>query len=154
MLELVSKALSYAFVIIIYIFIISITRLIYLDIRVMSRKKAGFSDTEAYLKLINLKHDLDYEVEESYPLYDDNILGRGEKSTIIIEDPFLSQNNTRIYKKDNAFYIEDLDSTNGTELNGEKLVDEIVELIDGDRISIGDLNFIFIMPIKPNEVVL
>ena len=122
MQELLSKVLTYVFVIIIYLFIYAIIRMIFLDIRTMYRKKSGgFAD--AYLKLINLRHDLDFPVEESYEI-------------------------ENIFKSSGKFYIEDLDSTNGTFLNGEELTDKAVELLDGDKISLGRLNFIFVLPEK------
>lgn len=144
--EILSRILTYIFVIIIYLFIYAIIRMIYFDIRAMNRRKSGFAD--AYLKLINLRRDLDFNVDESYELEDDEIVGRGNKCTLRLADKYLSVRHCRIYKSDGSFFIEDLGSTNGTFLNGDELADEAVELIDGDKISIGRLNFIFVMPKK------
>lgn len=147
MQELLSKVLTYMFVIIIYLFIYAIIRMIFLDIRTMYRKKSGgFAD--AYLKLINLRHDLDFPVEESYEIENSEVIGRGKKCDISIADKYLSSKNSRIFKSSGKFYIEDLDSTNGTFLNGEELTDKAVELLDGDKISLGRLNFIFVLPEK------
>ena len=143
--EILSKILTYIFVIIIYLFIYAIIRMIYFDIRAMNRKKSG-GLADAYLKLINLRRDLDFNIDESYELADDEVIGRGAKCTLRLPDKYLSVRHCRIYKADGSFFIEDLDSTNGTFLNGDELGDEAVELIDGDKISIGRLNFIFVMP--------
>ena len=143
--DIFSRILTYIFVIIIYLFIYAIIRMIFLDIRAMNRKKSG-SLAEAYLKLINLRRDLDFVMDESYELEEDEVIGRGNKCTLRLPDKYLSVKHCRIYKSDGSFFIEDLGSTNGTFLNGDELADEAVELIDGDKISIGRLNFIFVMP--------
>lgn len=145
MQQILSKALTYIFVIIVYLFIYAIIRMIFLDIRAMSRKK-HIINAEGYLKLINLRHDLPFAVSESYEIQSDNTIGRGKKCTIRIDDPSLSGEHCRIFKSDGSFFIEDEDSTNGTFLNGDEVTDEAVELIDGDKISVGSLMFLFVKP--------
>ena len=145
MQQILSKALTYIFVIIVYLFIYAIIRMIFLDIRAMSKKK-HIIGAEGYLKLINLRDELPFYVSESYELEDENTIGRSGKNTISIDDEALSSHHCRIFKSEDSFFIEDSDSTNGTYLNGEDVNDEAVELIDGDKISIGSLMFIFVKP--------
>ena len=147
MQAVLSKMLTYIFVIIIYVFIFVIIRMIFLDIRTMYRKKSG-GLADAYLKLINLRHELDYAVEGSYEVSDTELIGRGKRCDISIGDKYLSTKNSRIFKKSGKFYLEDLDSTNGTFLNGEELSDQAVELLDGDKITVGRTNFLFVKPFK------
>lgn len=144
---LLSTVLTYVFVVIIYLFIYVIIRMIFLDIRVMYRKKSGgFAD--AYLKLVNLRQELDFAVEESYEISENEIIGRGKKCDISIADRYLSTKNSRIFKSSGKFYLEDLGSTNGTYLNGKPLRDKAVELLDGDKISVGRTRFLFVLPAK------
>lgn len=143
--QILSKILTFFFVLVMYLFIFVIIRMIYMDIRVMYKKKSG-GMADAYLKLINLRRDLDFFVEESYEILDSDIIGRGKKCDICIPDYYLSAKNSRIFKHSGKFYIEDLDSTNGTYLNGEPLGDMAVELLDGDKISVGRSNFLFVLP--------
>ncbi len=105
MLDLISKIVTYGFVFIIYAFILNIIRMVRLDIKTMSRKKSVLSNAPAYLKLINLRHTLDFPVQESYALKEDNTLGRGKKCSIFINDPFLSQTHSRIFMVDDSFYL-------------------------------------------------
>ncbi len=152
MLDLISKVITYIFVFIIYAFILNIIRMVRLDIKTMSRKKSILNDAPAYLKLINLRQNLNFPIQESYALKEDNFIGRARKCTIFINDPFLSQQHSRIFRVDDSFYLEDLDSTNGTFLNGEQLTGDATELYDGDKITFGKLHFIFVMPqTKPDE---
>ena len=145
--SVVSSVLSYAFLAIIYLFIFVIIRMISKDIRVMYRKKSG-DMAEAYLKLINLRHELRFMVEESYEVSESETIGRGKKCDIIIGDKYLSLKNTRIFKASGKFFIEDLGSTNGTYLNGKRLGEKAVQLLDGDKISLGRTNFLFVLPGK------
>ena len=147
MQEIFSKILTYIFVIVIYLFIYAIIRMIFLDIRTMYRKKSG-GLADAYLKLINLRQELDFQVDESYEVSGNEVIGRGKKCDITIGDRYLSIKNSRIFKSSGKFYLEDLGSTNGTYLNGEMLRDEAVELLDGDKISVGRTNFLFVLPSK------
>lgn len=147
MQALLSKFLTSVFVVIIYLFIYVIIRMIFLDIRTMYRKKTG-GLADAYLKLINLRQDLDFPVDESYEISDNEVIGRGKKCDISIADRYLSTKNSRIFKSSGKFYLEDLDSTNGTYLNGEELSDTAVELLDGDKITVGRVHFLFVLPAK------
>ena len=142
-----SQILTYVFVFIVYLFIYVIIRMIFKDIRMMYRKKTG-GLADAYLKLINLRHEMSFYVHESYEIAGNEIIGRGRKCEISIDDRFMSLRNSRIFKVGKKFYIEDLDSTNGTYLNGEPISNSAVELLDGDKISIGRVNFLFVLPPK------
>lgn len=63
-------------------------------------------------------------------------IGRGKDATIPIEDPKSSRINTAILYWDDIFVIRDVDSSNGTYVNGQKV--EVAKLAPGDVIKIGD----------------
>ena len=58
----------------------------------------------------------------------------------------MSHAHSRIFKEDGGFFLEDLGSTNGTFLNGKEVTDEAMELLDGDKISVGQIEFMFLKP--------
>lgn len=93
---------------------------------------------------MNMKKDVEFPVSETYEIEDDNIIGRSRKCSIRIPDGAISSVHARIFKAEGTYFIEDLDSANGTLLNGENISDEVVELIDGDKISMGSLMFLFV----------
>lgn len=64
------------------------------------------------------------------------LLGRGTENDIPFEDETISQRHARIFFLNNHWMIEDIQSTNGTYLNGE-LIHAPAVLIDEDRIDIG-----------------
>ena len=54
-----------------------------------------------------------------------------------IEDRYASSVHARLYSRGASYYVEDMNSTNGTFLNGAVLEGE-AELSDLDEIKIGD----------------
>lgn len=74
--ELILFILKYVFVILAFLFIASVTKLIYLDITDTSRYLKTVEDAYAYLKLINLREDLNFKVYESYGIGENVTIGR------------------------------------------------------------------------------
>ncbi len=68
-------------------------------------------------------------------------VGRSNKCDIAITDKKMSREHILIYQKDNKTYLRDLDSSNGTFVNGEKVTETVIT--DGDRIRTGKTEFIF-----------
>ncbi len=69
-------------------------------------------------------------------------IGRGVENDIVITSKRVSREHARLLRKDRKVLLEDAGSTNGTVLNDEP-IREPVELADGDRITIGDVTFVF-----------
>jgi hypothetical protein len=67
-------------------------------------------------------------------------IGRSPQTDIPIEDRYASGRHARIYEREGFSYIEDMGSTNGTYLNGKRL-DSPELLRTEDRIRIGDTEF-------------
>jgi pSer/pThr/pTyr-binding forkhead associated (FHA) protein len=59
-------------------------------------------------------------------------IGRDSKNDIIIADTSVSKNHARL-NFENSYFLTDLRSTNGTYINGEKILH--TRLIDGDQIN-------------------
>jgi len=70
------------------------------------------------------------------------ILGRGDRAEIRLEDPFASSQHAKLSVQSGVVVLEDLGSTNGTYLN-EELLGGPTPLHEGDRVRIGDSEFIF-----------
>lgn len=143
MYEILSNIIKYAFVLIVYMFIISVVRLVYLDIS-DSKRRENTSGGFAYLKLINLRRNLDFKMYESYSIRESALIGRSKRCQVYIDDPYLSKNHARIFLNDGLFYVEDLGSTNGSYLNGRKLPNHPVRIKDSDKLSFGNISFIFV----------
>lgn len=82
------------------------------------------------------------EKGHSFSIKGDSIqIGRGRRNDIIIEDNDVSREHCRLVKIDDVYELYDLDSTNGTFVNGQRVIDKwtltrncIIEL--GDAITL------------------
>jgi sigma-B regulation protein RsbU (phosphoserine phosphatase) len=70
------------------------------------------------------------------------VIGRGEDSHVFLPDYRLSRRHAEVEQRIDGFYLVDLGSTNGTFLNGQRVVGEH-RLNDGDLIVLGDSRLVF-----------
>lgn len=63
------------------------------------------------------------------------LIGRHEDCDIELPDRQVSRHHSRVFWKDDSYYVEDLSSKNGTHVNGQE-VEEAVRLEDGDELQI------------------
>ena len=81
-------------------------------------------------------------VGERYDLFGGLTIGRSGEADVRIEDRFASAIHVRVYSRGASYFAEDMNSTNGTQLNGARLEGE-AELSDLDVIRIGDTELRF-----------
>jgi hypothetical protein len=79
---------------------------------------------------------------ERYDLFGGLSIGRSGDADVRIEDRYASAIHARLYSRGASYYVEDMNSTNGTYLNGAVLEGE-AELSDLDEIRIGDTELRF-----------
>ena len=75
------------------------------------------------------------------------ISGRGKKTDIPLIDDLVSREHARFYRQGVDYFVVDLDSANGTRVNGKKVVEPVM-LTSGDIIEIGSsiLRFMVVNP--------
>jgi hypothetical protein len=157
-LEPVSVALKLGFLIVLYLFLLWITRSALKDLRrgvaatelppdatgmhsaVSGLAPDPLEDAEPRLRV---EHAMGMRTGDEYDLTNGAVLGRGEAVEIRLEDPFASSRHCQISRQGDVLVIEDLNSTNGTYLNGD-LLEGPQPLHPGDRIRIGDNEFQFV----------
>lgn len=66
----------------------------------------------------------------------ETVMGRSSKVDLQLQDVGVSRNHARLTRVGDKVYVEDLQSANGTFLNGEKLT-VARQLADGDKITLG-----------------
>ena len=72
-------------------------------------------------------------------------LGRDLNNDVVINDPEVSRRHARFFMQGNSFYLEDLGSTNGTFINGQRLASPY-PLRVGEAITFGErINVVFEM---------
>jgi hypothetical protein len=69
------------------------------------------------------------------------MIGRGQECDIQVLDPNVSRRHAELRQEGTAFWIVDLDSTNGVEVNGKRL--KRAQLENGDRITLGSSELVF-----------
>ncbi len=78
-----------------------------------------------------------------YPLLDSEYtIGRSSSHSISIPDGSVSSNHARIVRTDKGFVLEDMQSRNGTFVNGEQVTGHRL-LVDGDLLRIGKVIMTF-----------
>lgn len=76
----------------------------------------------------NLRHNLEKE---------QTTIGRSAGNELVLVDPEVSRRHARVVRKSGYFAIEDLGSTNGTFVNGQR-ISRLTALAHGDIIDLGD----------------
>jgi len=69
-------------------------------------------------------------------------IGRVEDNTIQIDDPSVSSHHAELNRSGDRYEVKDLDSTNGTRINGEPLTGAPQPVRTGDRIQFGKVEAI------------
>lgn len=150
--EPLSVALRFGFIALLYIFLLWIARSSRVDMRrLIQSAEAGpvvadlggevisRPDPEAWLVVAG---GGGLEPGVRFDAFGGVSIGRSSEADIQIEDRYASSIHARIYPAAGGFILEDMRSTNGTTLNGQDVVGEVA-LEDGDRIRIGDTEFVF-----------
>lgn len=148
MVEIILLILRYLFLVLFYVFLIKLTLTIVDDLRSASQGEKT-SDGEkqlspgdgAELVVVN-SIDQGLPPGTKIPLAFTTVLGRSDHSDVKILDDFISSKHAQIIYRDNQYWLEDLDSLNGTYLNGVK-VTETTAIADGDSIRVGGVSFEF-----------
>ena len=68
-------------------------------------------------------------------------IGRGDENDVVLADPGVSRAHARLDARDAAAVVRDLGSTNGTFVNGQRVVTQ--ELRDGDELTFGNTRMRF-----------
>jgi hypothetical protein len=69
------------------------------------------------------------------------VIGRSKDCDIQVADPNVSRRHAEIRQEGSAYWVVDLDSTNGTEINGRRL--KRAKLRSGDTITVGSTQLVF-----------
>ena len=89
-----------------------------------------------------LRHWFNGQTVSVFQLGDSAIIGRHPHCAIPVDDATVSGEHARIYRGANGYEAEDLDSTNGISVRGEKVTR--CELSDGDIFTLGTQEFEFL----------
>lgn len=149
----ISVALKFGFLAVLYLFILVIARSALKDLRRTvspAPDATGFHPSPSYAEPAPGAADAwlvaerggGLESGERFDLIGGLSIGRSKDADVQISDRYASGIHARVFSREGRFVVEDMNSTNGTLLNGATLHGE-AELIDGDSLQIGDTEFRF-----------
>ena len=160
MLQIVLLAGKIAFLIILYLFIFRVIRSSTRELRFAApargKKALGGGETAVmgvpaaqlpahgsvgtWMLVVDKSSSLTAGTAYSFPLGVRALAGRSSDMDIYLDDTFVSSKHALFEMTPNGLQVEDLRSTNGTQVNGADIAD-IRVLQAGDRVEVGDTVF-------------
>ncbi len=150
--EPISVALKFGFLAVLYLFLLFIARSSLKDLRrttapapdatgfhAVPRSAPASSNADAWLVV---EQGGGLREGDRYDLFGGLSIGRSADADVRIDDRYASGLHARMYPRAGRYYLEDMNSTNGTLMNETPVTGE-VELVPGDRIRIGDTELRF-----------
>jgi hypothetical protein len=147
-----STALKFGFLAVLFLFLLVIARSAFRDLR---RTAAPAPDATGFHAVgggpeVQRGNDAWLVAErgggltrdERFDLIGGLSIGRSKDADVQIDDRYASGIHARLFTREGRHWVEDMNSTNGTTLNGAALHGE-AELVDGDTVQIGDTVFRF-----------
>ncbi len=127
-----------AVIVIIYIIIVVALMIMYRDIKgARNSKKPAI---KLGFEVINPGVNNSLKEGSVIPITNGITIGRKPDNTLILSDEFVSGNHVKVTIKDEECYIEDLNSTNGTYVNNERIKGKVL-LETEDEVKIGTVLF-------------
>jgi hypothetical protein len=121
------------FLVLVYAFLYLVVRVVLRDLRSASR---GPAELGRLMVLASPRGEP--QPGSSFPLDVVTSLGRDVNNGIVLDDPFASAEHALLTFRGRSWYVEDLDSTNGTFVNGVP-VDGVGPLGFGDELQVGEI---------------
>jgi hypothetical protein len=150
--EPIAVALKFGFLAVLYLFLLWVARSAFRELRrttAPAPEATGIhpmvgpggrsAATDAWLVATS---GGDLEPGERFDLFGGLSIGRSSDADVRIEDRFASGVHARVYSRGANYYVEDMNSTNGTFLTGGRLRGE-AKLNDLDEVTLGTTRFVF-----------
>ena len=145
-----STALKFGFLAVLFLFLLVIARSAFRDLRrtaAPAPDATGFHAAPGYAEVqrgvdawLVAERGGGLERDSRFDLIGGLSIGRSKDADVQIDDRYASGIHARVFERGGRTFVEDMNSTNGTLLNGATLKGE-AELIDGDTVQIGDTVF-------------
>lgn len=145
-------ALQYSLVILLYYFLYRVvkiaahdlTSLTFNDLKdsVFHTKEETPSTVSSPPRLVVIDDKQELLSQTVFTIIDSLTIGRSQQNTVVIDNNFVSHEHACISRLKHDYLLADLNSTNGTLVNGQQIEDETA-LADGDIIQIGAVTLKF-----------
>lgn len=151
-LNIVVITLQYSLVVLLYYFLYRVVKLAARDLNRLAFDDpddsvvhdTGGSDADFHSQPRLLVTDDHQELlaQTVFTIADSLTIGRSQHNNIVIDSSFVSHEHACISRVKYNYLLADLNSTNGTLVNGQQVEEEIA-LVDGDIIQIGAVTLKF-----------
>ncbi len=136
-IEFIILALRIAVIVLLYLFIYQVVRVVVRELRTAGTEQ-GASSQYGSLVVVNPGQS-GLPPGRKFPLGPVNTIGRSMDNDIPLNDSFLSGEHAILQWDGQSWVLEDLESTNGTRLNGQEVAQPVA--IDyGDTIQVGHVD--------------
>jgi len=145
-------ALQYSLVVLLYYFLYRVVKLAVRDLNRLAFDDlddsvvhdTGLSDADFHSqpRLVVIDDHQELLSQTFFTIVDSLTIGRSQKNNVVIDSSFVSHEHACISRTKHNYLLADLNSTNGTIVNGQQVEEEIA-LVDGDIIQIGAVTLKF-----------
>ena len=126
--------LRLAFIFLIYFFLFQVVRVLMRDLRQVQPAPAPVNPYGQAIVVEPGSSQL--APGTAFNLEPVTTIGRKLSNTIPVDDNFVSGEHARLFLRDNRWWVEDWNSTNGTQVNGAEVA-RPTPVLDGDIIGVG-----------------
>jgi hypothetical protein len=147
----ISVALKFGFLAVLYLFLLVIARSAIKDLRRTvspAPDATGFHAVQPYAEgprgadaWLVVERGGGLEADKRFDLIGGLSIGRSRDADVQIEDPNVSRRHAEIVQEGSVYWLIDLGSTNGTEVDGKRV--QRARLDDGSRFTVGETTLTF-----------
>lgn len=150
-LNLVVIALQYSLVVLLYYFLYRVVKLAVRDLNrltfddldsVVHDTRVSDAYSPSHPRLVVLDDRQELLSQTFFTIVDNLTIGRSQHNNVVIDSSFVSHEHACISRVKHNYLLADLNSTNGTLVNGQQVEEEIA-LVDGDILQIGAVTLKF-----------
>jgi hypothetical protein len=128
--------LRLVFLLFLYLFLFAVVRVLVRDLRAAAREP----EAELGRLFVLASPGGEPRAGIAVPLDSITTIGRDVNNTIVVDDKFASSEHAVLTFRGRAWYVEDVGSTNGTYVNGER-VEGVAPVAYGDEVQVGQVRF-------------
>jgi pSer/pThr/pTyr-binding forkhead associated (FHA) protein len=134
--ELFLLLLRVVFIFLLYFFLFQVVRVISRELNAPARPVRAAGLARPALTLIDASQS-GLAVGTTFTLQPVTSVGRTPDNTVVLQDAFVSSHHARLVQTNGRWYLTDLDSTNGTFVNGARAGQAAEQIKDGDVLQFG-----------------
>jgi pSer/pThr/pTyr-binding forkhead associated (FHA) protein len=138
--KIMSAVFGAIFIIILYVIIYYALKIMYKDVKTGGKRRTSTAKKTHGIEVIKALDNHQLKPGSVIPVMDSITLGRREDNSIVLNDQFVSGHHAKLYLRNDEFILEDLNSTNGTFVNDNK-INGRVKLRVEDEIRFGSTIF-------------